>query len=219
MDGRNGDVPESLPAGSPPETESDTEDPSGKWFSIQQISGWRDHVLPPSGPTAAAAFLTAVALFLGLGMVGYFSYQAVQEGQHQLQATAQKFSDPLYWPANQVRTLDATFHLATKWVPKRSPDGTPDYSTGKIKYKLRIEGYPDPLQNAWRSDLSSSYFLTVRLLDEDDFRILAVKIPLDEMVRTLNPRGEGIGFSTQGSETMALRTYRQIDDWKVNWNL
>jgi hypothetical protein len=39
------------------------------------------------------------------------------------------------------------------------------------------------------------------------------------MVRTLNPRGEAIGLSVQGRKAMPLWEYRQINDWKIAWNL
>ena len=49
--------------------------------------------------------------------------------------------------------------------------------------------------------------------------IFSLEITLDQLTRTVNPKGDGIGFSIQGAEKMSLRTYRRIDDWKISWNL
>ena len=61
--------------------------------------------------------------------------------------------------------------------------------------------------------------ITIHLLDKDDFEITSLEITLDQLTRTVNPKGDGIGFSIQGAEKMSLRTYRRIDDWKISWNL
>ena len=56
-------------------------------------------------------------------------------------------------------------------------------------------------------------------MDKDDFEITSLEVTLDQLTRTVNPKGDGIGFSMQGAEKMSLRTYRRIDDWKISWNL
>lgn len=223
MDGRNGDVPEPAPANAPPDANPDADESKafGQWAPPPSFSDWADRARRHPRTVLTVALLASLLLLLGASGLGYYwarAHQAAQ-GQAELRHAAQKFQEPLYWPPNQVRTLDATFHLATKWLPKQPLDGQASISAGMARYKFRIEGYPSPLQNAWRSDVSASYYVTVRLLDKDDFRITTIKIPFTKMVRTLNPRGEGIGFTAQGSISMPLRTYRRIDDWKVNWNL
>lgn len=219
MDGRNGDTPVTEDPDASAKTNVDGQWFFENWLSAERLSRWRNWSFYPEGPSPSTVFLAV--LLLGLGTSGYYWYQNAQAEQHQeqLRLTAQKYGNPLYWPANEILTLDAEFHLATKWLPNRGSNGTINPENGEIKYKLRIEGYPEALQKAWSSEFNSSYFVTIQFLDEDDFRIIALKITLDKMIRTLNPKGEAIGFSVQGSQTMALRTYRQIDDWKITWNL
>ena len=122
-------------------------------------------------------------------------------------------------PSNRVTTLDAKFQLSTKWLPDQTTNGSANYKNGELKYKLNIRGYPKALKEAWRSEFNSSYFITIHLLDKDDFEITSLEITLDQLTRTVNPKGDGIGFSMQGAEKMSLRTYRRIDDWKISWNL
>lgn len=219
MDGPNGDasVTENADA-------SSTTDVDGKWvwedwLSTEQLSKWQDWTFYREMSSGTAIWMAVLILALGAGGLFWYQYVQAESPQQQLQKAAQKFNEPLYWPSNRVLTLDAEFHLATKWAPNRDNDGTLRSEDGTLKYKLRIEGSSDALQNAWSAEVSSDYFITILLLDEDDFRITTIKIPLDRMIRTLNPKGETIGFSVQGSKTMPLRTYRRIDDWKVSWNL
>ena len=162
-----------------------------------------------------------MALLAAIGIGGYYWYQGVQEQRRQerLQKIAEKVSDPVYWPSNRVTTLDAKFQLSTKWLPDQTTNGSANYKNGELKYKLNIRGYPKALEEAWRSEFNSSYFITVHLLDKDDFEITSLEITLDQLTRTVNPKGDGIGFSMQGAEKMSLRTYRRIDDWKISWNL
>lgn len=142
-----------------------------------------------------------------------------QRRQERLQKIAEKVSDPVYWPSNRVTTLDAKFQLSTKWLPDQTTNGSANYKNGELKYKLNIRGYPKALEEAWRSEFNSSYFITIHLLDKDDFEITSLEITLDQLTRTVNPKGDGIGFSIQGAEKMSLWTYRRIDDWKISWNL
>lgn len=149
MDGRNGDpslakdtdLPEDPDTARPPKVDGD-------WLSGGRFSRWRDWIFYQRAASATAV-LVAV-LLLGLGASGYYWYQDAQatKSQQQLRKTAQRFGNSLYWPANRVRTLDTEFHLATKWVPHRNADGTITHETGEMKYKLRVDGYPNFLRNA-----------------------------------------------------------------------
>lgn len=220
MDGRNGDPSLTKDTDLPDEEEtSRATDVNGTWLSGERLSRWRDWVFYQR-TTFAAAILVGV-LLLGLGAGGYYWYQDAQATRHQQQLwnTAQRYGDPLYWPTNKVLTLNAEFHLATKWVPHRHADGSITHKNGEMRYKLRVDGYPDVLRNAWNSEFSASHFITVHLLDKDNFRVTSLQITLDKMVRTLNPRGEAIGLSVQGTKAMPLWRYRQISDWKIAWNL
>ena len=176
---------------------------------------------PPRTGRQTAPALALVALLAAIGIGGYYWYQGVQEQRRQerLQKIAEKVSDPVYWPSNRVTTLDAKFQLSTKWLPDQTTNGSANYKNGELKYKLNIRGYPKALEEAWRSEFNSSYFITIHLLDKDDFEITSLEITLDQLTRTVNPKGDGIGFSMQGVEKMSLRTYRRIDDWKIGWNL
>lgn len=223
MDGQNGNpaLPEDADASPPAEVDGKREFEDRLLGT--RFSGWRGWSLLQSlsqQAKSATAVLMAV-LLLGLGAGGYYWYQDAQAKKHQqqLRRTAQQFGDPLYWPANKIRTLDCEFHLVTKWVPHRNAEGTITHENGEMKYKLRVDGYPDVLRNSWSSEFSSSHFITVHLLDGDNFRITSLQITLDKMVRTLNPRGEAIGLSVQGTKAMPLWKYRQISDWKIAWNL
>lgn len=224
MEGRNGGASQTEEADSSSGTEADGKRLPAKWLSEEWLSkerlpGWVDKGRYRTKNIAAA--LVMVVLIAGIGGGGYYWYQEIQEERRQAQTRkiAQKFGDPIYWPANEVNTLDAKFRLVTKWLPTDGYSKNADYGNGELKYKLRIHGYPDALKNAWNSDLRSSYFLTVQFLDEDNFEVTSTKITLDKLTRTVNPKGEGIGFSVQGSEEMSLSKYRRIDDWKITWNL
>jgi hypothetical protein len=187
--------------------------------SGRMASHWRERT-PRTGRKTASA-LALVALLAAIGIGGYYWYQGVQEQRRQerLQKIAEKVSDPVYWPSNRVTTLDAKFQLSTKWLPDQTTNGSANYKNGELKYKLNIRGYPKALEEAWRSEFNSSCFITVHLLDKDDFEITSLEITLDQLTRTVNPKGDGIGFSIQGAEKMSLWTYRRIDDWKISWNL
>lgn len=224
MEGQNGNASQTEDASSSSSTEADEKWLSRKWLPEEWLSGewlpgWVDREIYQD-QTIAVALLTVV-LIVGVGGGGYYWYQEAQETrrQTQMRKTAQKFSNPIYWPSNTVTTLDAKFQLITKWIPADGSSENVDYESGEMKYKLRIHGYPKNLENAWNSEFSSSYFVTIQLLDKDGFKITSKKITLDKMTRTVNPKGEGIGFSVQGSEMMSLRKYRRIDDWKITWNL
>lgn len=224
MEGRNGDTAQADDADSSSSTEANWTWLSGSWISEEwlsrkRLSEWTNRDFYQSRKAAVVLFL--VVLIAGIGGGGYYWYLEAQEGrrQQQIRKTVSKLSNPIHWPTNRVTTLDAKFQLVTKWVPRDGYTETPDYTSGQIKYKLMVHGYPNVLEDAWSSDLNSSYFITVRLLDKDGFKISSIKITLNKLTRTVNPRGEGIGFSIQGSEAMSLRKYRRIDDWKVAWNL
>ncbi len=220
MEGRNGDISksETEESGSPSTSDPNGEWLSEKWPSREWLSRWEDR-LPDRKWTIVNTFLVAV-LVVGLSGGGYYWYQHAQEQERQerLRKIAQKLSTPIHWPASKITTLDATFQLATKWIPNETTSGSVDYKNGEMKYKLSIYGYPDVLKEAWGSKFNSAYFLTIQFLDADDFQVTSIKITLDKLTRTVNPKGEGIGFSVQGSETMSLRTYRRIEDWKITWN-
>ena len=98
-----------------------------------------------------------------------------QRRQERLQKIAEKVSDPVYWPSNRVTTLDAKFQLSTKWLPDQTTNGSANYKNGELKYKLNIRGYPKALEEAWRSEFNSSYFITIHLLDKDDFEITSLE--------------------------------------------
>lgn len=228
MEGRNGDAPETGESGS--SSTSSTETTALKawlpenwvpdeWPSGRRLSHWRERT--PRTGRKTAPVLALVALLAAIGIGGYYWYQGVQEQRRQerLQKIAEKVSDPVYWPSNRVTTLDAKFQLSTKWLPDQTTNGSASYKNGELKYKLNIRGYPKALEEAWRSEFNSSYFITIHLLDKDDFEITSLEITLDQLTRTVNPKGDGIGFSMQGAEKMSLRTYRRIDDWKISWNL
>lgn len=219
MKGRNGDAAQTEDADSSSSTEADGKWLSGTWLSGKRLPGWAGRKIYQKWTFAVALF--TVVLIAGVGGGGYYWYQEVQETQRQrqMQKTAQKFSNPIYWPSNTITTLDAKFQLVTKWSPADGSSENADYESGEMKYKLQVYGYPKALENAWSSEFNSSYFVTIQLLDKDGFKVTSIKITLDKLTRTVNPKGEGIGFSVQGSETMSLRTYRRIDDWKITWNL
>lgn len=224
MEVQNGDASRTENADSSPSTESNGKWLSSKWLSKEWLSekwlpGWVDRRIYLEQPIVVALF--TVVLIAGVAGGGYYWYQEVQETrrQAQMQKTAQKLSNPIYWPSKTVTTLDAKFRLVTKWIPADGPSENVDYESGEMKYKLRVYGYPNRLENAWSSEFSSSYFVTIQLLDKDGFKVTSIKITLDKLTRTVNPKGEGIGFSVQGSETMSLHTYPRIDDWKITWNL
>jgi hypothetical protein len=225
MEGRNGDAPQTDDADSSANPEADEkrlpeQRLSEDWLSGKRLPEWGD---PKDYRTkkATMAALMVVVLLAGIVGGGYYWYQETQEGSRQkrMRKIAQKFGDPIYWTSNKINTLDTKFRLATKWISNNANDENSDYENGEIKYRLRIYGYPEALKNAWNSEFSSSYFVTVQLLDEDNFEVSSIKITLDKMTRTVNPKGEGIGFSVQGSEAMSLGEYRRIDDWKITWNL
>lgn len=224
MEGRNGDAAQTDDGESSSSTEADEKWLSGNWLSEAWLSrtrfpewtGWTSYQ-----HRTATAVLLSVVLIAAFGGGGYYWYLEVQEERHhqQLRNTADKLGEPIHWPTNTVTTLDARFQLVTKWIAGGTDSENAEFTNGEMKYKLMVYGYPEALENAWSSELNSSYFVTVQLLDADGFQVSSIKITLDQLTRTVNPKGEGIGFSVQGSEMMSLRKYRRIDDWKLTWNL
>lgn len=229
MEGRDGDASQTedsqtADTDSSSSTEVDEQRLPVQWLSEEWLPGerlpeWGD---PRDYRTRTIAMATLmVVLLAGIGGGGYYWYQELQEERRQkrMRKITQKFGDPIYWTENTINTLDAEFRLVTKWLPNDTKTENSDYRNGEMKYRLRIYGYPEALKNAWNSEFSPSYFVTIQLLDEDNFEVSSIKITLDEMTRTVNPKGEGIGFSVQGSQVMSLGEYRRIDDWKITWNL
>jgi hypothetical protein len=151
----------------------------------------------------ALAIFLAVALLslLGWGVYAYF--------QHREGAKNAPLATPKTWPGITVLPLDnARFSLSTIW------------RDSKVSYQFSMIGDPKRVtkardQQGPGTKAGGKFILT--FLDEAGFKLFDHGVPLDDMTRIVDDKGEGTGLQIRGEFYSAADNYRRATSWEITW--
>ena len=149
-----------------------------------------------SSKIAVAIFL--VVFVLGTIAGGYSYWVEIKENQQE-----KKLAEMIEWSPNEVKSLDVTFYLTTKFQDK------------KIHYIFNITNYNEKIDEA--KDQSNSK-CTLVFYDGDGFKLDEIEVYLNDMTRIVDDNGEPLSLTFNGSEYMNIDTYENIQRWSSRWN-
>ena len=154
----------------------------------------------------AAAILVVIIALTALGWGGYAFWQSRQA------AGNAPLNEPKKWPPIKIEALgDVELSLSTMW------------RDGSLYYHLSTGGYPKELAAArdratGRSSLDAGPEWTLAFLDNHGFKVFEHKIPLIQMAKIVDGRGQGAGLSANEDTYINADVYRRASSWEVTWN-
>ena len=154
----------------------------------------------------AATILLVIIGVVAIGLGGYAVWHTRQVAKNG------PLGEPKAWPPIQIEALGGVeLNLSTMW------------RDNQLHYRFSVTGYSDALSNARdaateQSPLSLSPEFVLVFLDRDGFKAFEHRIPLRQMARIVDSKGEGAGLHANDEAYLDAAVYRRASSWNAFWN-
>lgn len=109
------------------------------------------------------------------------------------------------WHSEQLNSIGAKeIRLTTKWA------------NGSLMYKFEIDF--EKGNNIIIKNRNSYRAFTIYFMDSDGFKLSSFRVPLNDMLTTINNDGTATGMSMNSKFEMDVSHYQKFSDWSIEWN-